>query len=33
VLVVRPGLAEAADVQGAAWLGDHVDELLEKVAA
>jgi ribonuclease P protein component len=33
VLVVRPGLIEAADAQGAAWLGEHVDELLEKAAA
>lgn len=33
VLVVRPGLAEAADAQGAPWLGDRIDELLAKVAA
>jgi ribonuclease P protein component len=33
VLVVRPGLVEAADAQGGAWLGEHVDELLSKVAA
>jgi ribonuclease P protein component len=33
VLVVRPGLAEAAEAQGAAWLGEHLDELLSKAAA
>ena len=33
VLVVRPGLVEAADAQGAAWLGDRLDELLTKAAA
>jgi hypothetical protein len=33
VLVVRPGLIEAADAQDAAWLGEHMDELLTKVAA
>jgi ribonuclease P protein component len=32
VLVVRPGLIEAADAQGAAWLGDRVDELVSKAA-
>jgi ribonuclease P protein component len=33
VLVVRPGLIEAADAQGAPWLADRVDEMLAKVAA
>ncbi|HEU0303442.1 MAG TPA: ribonuclease P protein component [Gaiellaceae bacterium] len=33
VLVVRPGLVEAAESQGVAWLGERVEELLEKVAA
>jgi ribonuclease P protein component len=33
VLVVRPGLSEAAEAQGAAWLGEQVDEVLAKVAA
>ena len=33
VLVVRPGLAEAADAQGADWLGERLDELLAKAAA
>ena len=33
VLVVRPGLVEAADAQGAAWLGERLDELLSKAAA
>ena len=33
VLVVRPGLIEAADVQGSAWLGDRIDEVLGKAAA
>jgi ribonuclease P protein component len=33
VLVVRPGLIEAADAQSAGWLAEHVDELLGKVAA
>ena len=33
VLVVRPGLVEAAEAQGAAWLGERVDELVAKVAA
>ena len=31
VLVVRPGLAEAAGAQDAAWLGERIDELLAKV--
>jgi len=33
VLVVRPGLAEAADARGFDWLGERVDEILEKAAA
>jgi ribonuclease P protein component len=33
VLVVRPGLVEAADAQGPAWLGDRLDELLSNAAA
>ena len=33
VLVVRPGLIEAADAQDASWLGEHLDELLTKAAA
>ena len=31
VLVARPGLIEAADAQGAAWLAERVDELFAKV--
>jgi ribonuclease P protein component len=33
VIVVRPGLIEAADAQGATWLGQRVDEVLGKAAA
>ena len=33
VLVVRPGLAEAAETQGAEWLAHRLDEVLGKVAA
>ena len=33
VLVVRPGLPEAADARGHDWLAERVDEVLEKVAA
>jgi ribonuclease P protein component len=33
VLVVRPGLPEAADARGHDWLVERVDEVLEKVAA
>jgi ribonuclease P protein component len=33
VLVVRPGLVEAADAQGTSWLGERLDELVSKVAA
>ena len=30
VLIVRPGLPEAAEANGFAWLGEQVDELLGK---
>ena len=33
VLVVRPGLPEAAESRGHAWLADRVDEVLGKAAA
>jgi ribonuclease P protein component len=33
VLVVRPGLAEAAESRGSEWLGERVDEILGKAAA
>ena len=33
VLIVRPGLAEAAEERGADWLGERVDEVLGKAAA
>ena len=33
VLVVRPGLPEAAETRGHEWLVERVDEVLEKVAA
>jgi ribonuclease P protein component len=33
VLVVRPGLVEAAESQGAEWLGDRLDEVLGKARA
>ena len=33
VLVVRPGLAEAAESRGFEWLGERVDEILGKAAA
>ncbi len=33
VLVVRPGLVEAAEANGFAWLGERVDELLEQTGA
>jgi ribonuclease P protein component len=33
VLVVRPGLAEAAERRGSEWLGERVDEILGKAAA
>jgi ribonuclease P protein component len=32
VLVARPGLAEAADARGHAWLRERVAEVLEKAA-
>ena len=33
VLVVRPGLPEAAEARGHAWLSERVDEVLEQAAA
>jgi ribonuclease P protein component len=33
VLIVRPGLTEAAEERGAEWLGARVDEVLGKAAA
>ncbi|MGN6429550.1 MAG: ribonuclease P protein component [Gaiellaceae bacterium] len=33
VLIVRPGLAEAAEERGSDWLGERVDEVLGKAAA
>ena len=33
VLVVRPGLPEAAEQRGFDWLGERVDEILEKATA
>ncbi len=33
VLVVRPGLAEAAETRGFDWLSERVDEVLSKAAA
>jgi ribonuclease P protein component len=33
VLVVRPGLPEAAEARGHDWLGERVDEVLGKAAA
>lgn len=33
VLVVRPGLPEAAESRGHVWLAERIDEVLEKVAA
>ena len=33
VLVVRPGLPEAAEARGHDWLAERVDEVLGKVAA
>ena len=33
VIVVRPGLPEAADARGHEWLVERVDEVLRKVAA
>ncbi len=33
VLVVRPGLPEAVESRGFAWLGERLDEVLGKAAA
>ena len=33
VLVVRPGLPDAAEARGFEWLSERVDEVLEKAAA
>jgi ribonuclease P protein component len=33
VLIVRPGLVEAAESRGFEWLGERVDEVLGKAAA
>jgi len=33
VLIVRPGLPEATEANGFAWLGERVDELLEQTGA
>ncbi len=33
VLVVRPGLPEAAEARGLEWLAERVDEVLRKAAA
>ena len=33
VLIARPGLPEAAEAQGHAWLADRVREVLEKATA
>jgi ribonuclease P protein component len=33
VLIARPGLPEAAEAQGHDWLGERVDEVLQKAAA
>ncbi|HUJ54602.1 MAG TPA: ribonuclease P protein component [Gaiellaceae bacterium] len=33
VLVVRPGLAEAAEANGFEWLGERVDEVLAQAGA
>jgi ribonuclease P protein component len=33
VLIVRPGLPEAAEANGFEWLGERVDEVLGKAAA
>jgi ribonuclease P protein component len=33
VLIVRPGLSEAAEERGADWLGERIDEVLGKAAA
>ncbi len=33
VLIVKPGLPEAAEANGLDWLGERVDEVLQKAAA
>jgi ribonuclease P protein component len=33
VLIAKPGLGEAIEVNGFAWLGERVDEVLSKAAA
>jgi RNase P protein component len=33
VLVARPGLAEAVESRGFDWLGEQVDEVLEKAGS
>jgi ribonuclease P protein component len=33
VLIVRPGLLEAAEVNGFVWLGERIDELLAQTGA
>jgi ribonuclease P protein component len=33
VLIVRPGLPEAVEANGFEWLGERVDEVLQKAAA
>src|SRR3954462_6325955 len=33
VLVVRPGFAEAVETRGFDWLGERVDEILDKAAS
>ena len=33
VLIAKPGLAEAIEANGFAWLGERVDEVLSKAAA
>lgn len=33
VLVARPGLAEAAETRGFEWLGERVDEVMEKAGS
>ena len=33
VLIVRPGLAEAAEARGGSWLGERIDEILGKAGS
>ena len=33
VLIAKPGLSEAVEANGFGWLGERVDEVLEKAAA